>query len=212
MSFRWRNTAFAASLLVALGACAAWLARREPPPQDPSRRFEAHQIPMDYADENVRAALGSLQHKLFHDVEPIVGSCDSTSAEVYRIKAEPGFGAETPDQATDLRISGNTARVIRKEFVFDEKAPNEAGWREVSNKIATDRSVEAIRDAAIRLLNAKVPVFDGFPPPDFGEWTIEMCWRGRYHLFLHHSIDLTRDAEFAAFAKRLTDLGQPADH
>jgi hypothetical protein len=208
MGFRWRNVVFAAACVTVLVACGAWITNRQHSPPDPSRRFDAHQIPLDYADENVRDIVESLstEYRMFIDVVPLLNGCDA-SKEVYRIKTLPGLGGP-PFQVTDLTISGNTARAIRREFQVDEDPNQKVAWREVSNKLVSFHAADQIRDAAIDLLMAKPLVSDGLPPPDTGEWTIEMCWYGRYHLFQRHFLDLPRDNEFDTFATRLTQLGR----
>lgn len=171
---RWSNILTIVVLLAALAAGGVWIAHRSQTPTDPPNALRAHEIPMDYADQDVREALEmfKFEYKTQIKVEPILGSCDA-SREVYRIETIPGLGGESGFRITDLTISGNTARVIRREFKID-LAP--AAWREVSNTIVTSKSADRIRDASVRLLEAKIPVSDGFPPPDASEWMVEMCW------------------------------------
>ena len=201
---RWRNVLTVAVLLAALAAGGAWVAPRSLTPTDPLSALRAHEIPMDYADEDVREAIETFkfEHKTRAEVEPILGSCDA-SKEVYRIETIPGLGGEPGFRVTDLTISGNTARVIRREYKID-LAP--AAWREISNTIVTSKSADRIRDAAVRLLEAKIPVSDGIPPPDTGEWTVEICWHGRYHYFKRGVPQFPRDEAFAVFAKQLREL------
>jgi len=201
---RRRNILMITVLLAALAASGAWIAHRSQTPTDPLNALRAHDIPMDYADHDVREALEmfKFEHKTQIKIEPILGSCDA-SREVYRIETIPGLGGEPGFRVTDLTISGNTARVIRREFKID---PAPAAWREVSNTIVTSKSADRVRDAAVRLLEAKIPVFDGFPPPDAGEWTVEMCWHGRYHFFQRSVPQFPRDKAFAAFATKLRGL------
>ncbi len=201
---RWRNVLTVVLLLAALVGGVAWVAGRSRTPVDPPNALRAHGIPMDYADEDVREAVEmfKIEHKTRVEVEPILGSCDA-SKEVYRIETIPGLGGEPGFRVIDLTISGNTARVIRREFKID---PAPAEWREVSNTIVTSKSADRIRNAAVRLLEAKIPVSDGFPPPDASEWMVEMCWHGRYHFFRRSVPQLPRDAAFAKFASELRDL------
>jgi hypothetical protein len=201
---RWRNVLTVAILLAALVGGVAWVAGRSQIPVNPQKALRAHDIPMDYADEDVREAVEmfKIEHKTRVEVEPILGTCDA-SKEVYRVETIPGLGGEPGFRVTDLTISGNTARVIRREFKID---PAPAAWREVTNTIVTSKSADRIRDTAVRLLEAKIPVSDGFPPPDAGEWIVEMCWHGRYHFFQRSVPQFPRDEGFAKFASELRDL------
>jgi hypothetical protein len=207
MNFSWRNSMLAAASLAALCFGGVLIATRTHSLPDPARRFEAHFLPMDYSDENVRAGIDwFLTAKKFRlELEPLRGSCDATQ-EAYRIEAVPGLSG--PDlQVTDLMISGRTARVIRWELQRDAHTPNHAAWKQVASRPVTDEAADLIRQAAIDLLDKKIAFFDNLLFPDADEWSVEICWHGRYHFFERHFLSPEEQA-FEVYATRLTELGQ----
>lgn len=172
---------------------------------DPNYYARAHSLPFDLSDESSRAAFEMFLHRTVvnYGLQPL--DCGQGD-EYYRAEIAPGLG-DGEFAAVELHISGNTARVVRRELGRQPLAKS-IDWHVVSSEKIEMKTAQLVRDDAASLLLSGTRPAGPIPPPDSSEWVADMCWHGRYHFFQRYDLGaISPDHEFIAFARRLLSLG-----
>lgn len=172
---------------------------------DPNYYARAHSLPFDLSDEASRAAFDVFVHRtaVNYGLQPL--GCER-GEEFYRAEIAPGLG-DGEFAAVELHISGNTARVVRRELGRQPRVGS-IDWHVVSSEKIGMQSAQLIRDAAASLLLSGASPAGLVGPVDSSEWIADMCWNGKYHFFRRYAPGaISPDHEFIAFARRLLALG-----
>jgi hypothetical protein len=205
---RW-GTIAALSLAFAAGLAAALMlslrhAMRDRP--ELSALAFPEDAPFDLGDLQARSAFK--EFTMFGTEERIDEQCDKGSGEVYRVEIIAAMDAHPDLALVDVIARGNRATVEVKTFVGGPSR-----WRTVDRREVGYRDIDVVRDRATRLLAARIPI-SGDRPIDSGEWTVQMCRRGRYHFFQRYGPrrDAPDDAPFVGFTDAVMALRRGTDN
>jgi hypothetical protein len=199
------SSAIAASIIIAF----AISKRTNNALPDPNYYAHAHSLPFDLRDESSRAAFDKFVHRtdVNYGLQPL--DCERGN-EYYRGEISPGLG-DSEFAAVELHISGNTARVIRREL-GRQPLGKSIDWHVVSSEKIGMQSAQLVRDAAASLLLSGASPAGPAGPVDSSEWIADMCWHGKYHFFQRYAPGaISPDHEFIAFTRRLLALGNKVD-
>lgn len=173
---------------------------------------DPHDLPMDYADRDTRAALNAFEtFTLGNDLDSLALRCRE-DVEIYRTTQSPGL-ADGDFTGLELSVGKDTANL--RTMKFDRLGPggDDYGWHVVSNRTVDADEVRSIQSAADSLLNARLKVADA-RIIDAGGLTAETCRHDRYHFFLRHGAG-RNDVPFATFIAAMraispSESGRPA--
>ena len=161
---------------------------------------DPHELPMDYADPDVRSALALFEtFTLGNGLDSLASKCRGNE-EIYRVTRLPGLDLDGGDfRSVKLSIAGNAANL--QTWTFGHLGPGDRhAWHVSAERTIDGDEAGLIRAAAENLLLAKLKVSDE-PIIDAEEVTAETCYRGRYHFFM--SRGARSEEAFVAFTNAM---------
>ncbi|HEX5123236.1 MAG TPA: hypothetical protein VFV97_08300 [Rhodanobacteraceae bacterium] len=208
MRLRWGTVALLSVAFAAGAAIALAYSVREDASNRPrvSATAFADEVPFDFAEEHVRAAIADYA-RFYDGLPPIMDGCRRGSGEVYRVAVEATMSRSMDYAAVDVIVSGDRAQVTVRVPSLKTRQ-----WQLSDSRAVGPHEIAVLRERAGQLLTSNIAPAIVDQTIDSEEWTVEMCGRGRYHFFQRHNPrDDKANAPFNGFTDAVMALRRGID-